>query len=85
MDEHNAHVKQVTPKEKFHMMDLSQGWKPLCDVLGTPVPDEPFPRANDAEAIEKLASGIMLEAGWRWVAIGVVIGALFWGYRTLGT
>ena len=27
----------------------SEGWEPLCEFLGVPVPDEPLPHANDAE------------------------------------
>ena len=26
----------------------SDGWGPLCEALGCPVPDEPFPRLNDS-------------------------------------
>ncbi|MCX6032701.1 MAG: hypothetical protein NT169_25890 [Chloroflexi bacterium] len=36
---------------------MKDGWKPLCDFLGVPVPDEPFPHENagtaTAEAILK--------------------------------
>jgi hypothetical protein len=27
-----------------------RGWPPLCEVLGLPIPAEPFPRANSREA-----------------------------------
>jgi hypothetical protein len=64
---------------KFHMMDLNERWAPLCSVLGTPIPDEPFPRANDAEAIEGLAGQIFAEAGSRWAGIFPVIGVLGYG------
>ncbi|KAJ9615128.1 hypothetical protein H2200_001202 [Cladophialophora chaetospira] len=33
--------------------DLKQGWKPLCDFLGKPVPNEPFPHENDKESNRK--------------------------------
>ncbi|KAF2733204.1 hypothetical protein EJ04DRAFT_396055, partial [Polyplosphaeria fusca] len=69
MDEHNAYAREVTPREKFHMMNLGEGWGPLCDILRKPVPSDPFPRANDAEAVEGLTSQILLDAGWRWAAI----------------
>ena len=62
MDEHNAYVKSVTPPERFHMMELSEGWAPLCKILNKPVPDEPFPRANDAEAVEGVNADILKEA-----------------------
>lgn len=87
MDEHNEYVKEVTPFEKFHMMELSDGWAPLCKILGTPIPDEPFPRANDAAAIEGLAGQIFMEAATRWAAVfavaGSVIYSTWWIWRTI--
>jgi hypothetical protein len=76
MDEHNEYVKEVTPPAKFHMMELSEGWAPLCKILGKPTPDEPFPRANDAAAIEGLAGQIFIEAGSRWAGIFAITGVL---------
>ena len=69
MNEHNQYVKEVTPSERFHMMELSEGWAPLCKVLKAPIPTEPFPRANDAEAIQGLAGKIFIEAISRWMVI----------------
>lgn len=74
MDEHNEYVKEVTPPGKFHMIDLSEGWAPLCSILGAPIPNEAFPRANDADAIKGLASQIFIEAGSRWAGIFAVVG-----------
>ncbi|KAF4997389.1 hypothetical protein FDECE_12097 [Fusarium decemcellulare] len=62
MDEHNAYVEEVTPPAKLHMMDLSEGWAPLCKALDKPIPNDPFPRANDAEAVEGVAGQIFIEA-----------------------
>ncbi|KAL0571954.1 hypothetical protein V5O48_010006 [Marasmius crinis-equi] len=81
MDEHNEYVKEVTPPSNFHMMELSEGWAPLCKVLGKPIPDEPFPRANDAEAVQGLELQIFKEAGSRWLGIFAVAGAF--GYGTV--
>ncbi len=37
---------------------MQEGWEPLCKFLGVPVPDEPFPRANDtAEMQARIAVG----------------------------
>ena len=35
------------PKEKLLEFKAQQGWKPLCDFLEKPIPDEPFPRINE--------------------------------------
>ncbi|KAI6497391.1 hypothetical protein MCOR11_004437 [Pyricularia oryzae] len=46
----NARVTATVPEDKLLVMELKQGWEPLCGFLGLPVPDEPLPRANDAAA-----------------------------------
>lgn len=79
MDEHNEYVKNVTPPEKFHMMELKEGWEPLCRILNLPVPDEPFPRVNDADAVEGVNKKIMREAGSRWALILAATGILGYG------
>ena len=35
----------------FQIFNVKQGWKPLCDFLGVPVPaDCPFPNVNDTKS-----------------------------------
>ena len=43
---HNERVRQAIPPERLLIWDVSQGWEPICEALGLPVPDEPFPRSN---------------------------------------
>ena len=43
-----AHVKNTVPPEKLLIFDSKHGWEPLCSFLGVPIPDEPYPRANDS-------------------------------------
>ncbi|MEZ4592150.1 MAG: sulfotransferase [Chloroflexota bacterium] len=44
-------VKQNVPPEKLLIFQVKEGWQPLCDFLGVPVPDVPFPHVNDRENI----------------------------------
>ena len=44
---HNERVKQLIPKERLLVYEVSEGWEPLCAFLGVPVPEKPFPRLND--------------------------------------
>lgn len=53
---HNEEVKRVTPPERLLVFKLEQGWGPLCEFLGKPVPKEEFPNINDAEALKELIS-----------------------------
>lgn len=33
------------------MFHPKEGWEPLCDFLGVPVPPEPFPRVNSRDEL----------------------------------
>ena len=54
-------------------MDLSKGWKPLCKFLDVPIPDEPFPMANDAKAAGAKATEVLLKAFGAWVGIFLAV------------
>ncbi|KAI0013033.1 P-loop containing nucleoside triphosphate hydrolase protein [Xylariaceae sp. FL0662B] len=71
---HHEKVRSIVPKEQLLEMDLSQGWEPLCQFLGVPVPDEPFPRANDAEAADQYATKILLKVLQVWLGIFSAVG-----------
>ncbi|MCJ1336348.1 hypothetical protein MMC09_001624 [Bachmanniomyces sp. S44760] len=57
--DHYALVRRVTPKERLLEYQLGDGWQPLCDFLGKLVPDVPFPRVNDSEALQELLTIII--------------------------
>lgn len=42
-----SEVREAVPKDRLLIFDVSEGWQPLCDILGLTVPDVPFPHAND--------------------------------------
>ena len=37
-EKHNALVKATVPAERLLVFDVREGWQPLCDFLGVPVP-----------------------------------------------
>lgn len=43
----NEAVVASLPPERLLVFHPRQGWKPLCDFLGMPVPSHPFPQVND--------------------------------------
>jgi len=57
--DHYALVRRVTPKDRLLDYQLADGWGPLCDFLGKPVPDVLFPRVNDSEALQELLAIII--------------------------
>ncbi|KAF2168545.1 hypothetical protein M409DRAFT_65480 [Zasmidium cellare ATCC 36951] len=51
--EHMEMVKRVTPEERLLVFRIEEGWKPLCEFLGKPVSDVPFPRVNETAAVKE--------------------------------
>lgn len=46
-DAHIAHVRANVPASRLLVYSVRQGWGPLCEFLGRPEPQRPFPREND--------------------------------------
>lgn len=46
---HNEAVKKEIPADRLLVYQVREGWAPLCEFLGLPAPDEPFPRTNSRE------------------------------------
>ena len=46
---HVRHVKSSVPENRLVVWNVSDGWKPLCEALGVPEPDEAFPNSNSTE------------------------------------
>lgn len=52
-EEHIQEVRNAVPADRLLIFDVKQGWGPLCDFLGVPVPgDRPFPRLNDIASVK---------------------------------
>jgi hypothetical protein len=59
-------------------IELKDGWAPLCRILNKPIPDEPFPRANDADAVAELSRRIIRKTLMVWC--GILSGTGLVGY-----
>ncbi len=56
---HNARVRAQAPKHRLLEWTATDGWEPLCEALGVPVPSEPFPRVNTREEfLARAAAGV---------------------------
>lgn len=54
-ERHTEQVKETVPAERLLIWEVKDGWEPLCQFLGVPVPESPFPRVNDTkEFLERL-------------------------------
>ena len=60
-NEHTEAVRQTIDPDRLLVFEVAEGWEPLCEFLELPVPDEPFPRVNDTEAVQGLIRTIMAD------------------------
>ena len=42
-------VRATVPADRLIDYRTGDGWKPICDALGAPVPEAPFPHVNTSE------------------------------------
>lgn len=73
-DKHNEAVRKKVPKKQLLDFKPKDGWGPLCDFLGLPVPDVPFP---GLEVDSGLSAAVLWAAGVGVLLLVLLIGALF--------
>ena len=61
----NEEIRSTIAPERLLVFEAREGWGPLCDFLGLPVPDSEFPRINTREETKALLAKLMTggEAG----------------------
>lgn len=53
-EKHNDVVRATVPKERLLEWNPSDGWDPICERLGVPVPSEPFPVTNTTKEFREM-------------------------------
>ncbi len=56
-ERHNARVRAEVPVERLLEWQPGDGWEPICERLGLPVPDAPFPHANTTDEFQAMLEG----------------------------
>jgi Sulfotransferase domain len=51
---HNDDVRSEVPASRLLEWDLGDGWGPICERLGLPVPGEPFPVTNSTDEFREM-------------------------------
>jgi len=51
-ERHNAEVMRTIPRDRLLVFEAKDGWWPLCDFLGVPVPIKSYPRNNTSEEFQ---------------------------------
>ena len=77
--QHIQAMKAALPAEKLLVFSVDQGWKPLCDFLGVPVPATAFPNVNSRAAFQELKRGMARGAYVILALIAVAIAGLTYG------
>lgn len=86
-NQHNqwVHTSAMVRGRDVLEWEPSIGWEPLCKFIGREVPDEPFPRVNDAAAIEELKRYLVIRGLLVWaIALGLIavaIATLSWAIQ----
>ena len=57
-DRHNARVRDMVPADQLLEWTASDGWSPICERLGVPVPEQPFPLTNTTEEFRQRFGGV---------------------------
>ena len=92
--DYHENLRQIVPKERLLEFKVQDGYKPLCDFLGVPIPtsfrgekesEEPFPKVNEGSAFvdrlkvsRKLQNRRLLMKLGRAVGIIATVGAGLW-------
>ena len=72
-ERHVDDVKAAIPKERLLVMEVKDGWAPLCVFLGVPEPDTPFPRVNDKGQFRRMTKTLKRLSIVPWLLLGVVV------------
>jgi hypothetical protein len=78
-------IRKEVPPERLLVFTATQGWEPLCQFLGVPVPSTPFPNVNDRAQFERIKN-TMKRGAYVMLGIGAALlaGAAFGLVKLLG-
>lgn len=75
---HNDLVRRLVPSDRLLVLNLGDGWEPLCRFLGKPIPNEPFPRVNDAAAADRVAAKVVGKLLLKWLMLFSTAGGILY-------
>lgn len=53
---HNEEVRRTIPAERLLVYQVSEGWEPLCRMLGRPIPEIAFPHVNSRDEFQAMVA-----------------------------
>ena len=95
--EYHENLRRIVPKDKLLAFKVQDGYQPLCDFLGVPVPttvigekevEEPFPKVNEGRAfhdrlnvMRRCQNRRILKRTGKFVSAVVLVGVGLWYLR----
>ena len=70
-ERHIDDVKAAIPRDQLLVMEVKDGWAPLCVFLGVEEPTTPFPRVNDKADFRRMTKNLRRLSWVPWIAAGV--------------
>tara|TARA_Y100001960_G_scaffold319286_1_gene390391 strand:- start:365 stop:1087 length:723 start_codon:yes stop_codon:yes gene_type:complete len=78
----NHSVKEYVQDENILVYQVKEGWEPLCNFLGLPIPDEPFPYLNKTKNMGHMSRFInFMFIFIIIVSIAMIIASVFFGVQ----
>lgn len=62
-EKRNEEIINSVPADRLLVFQVKEGWGPLCEFLGLPVPDEDFPRINSREETRAMMKAMTQRKG----------------------
>jgi hypothetical protein len=84
-NKHNQWVREVAKRNGKELLEWQpqNGWEPICEFLGKPVPDKKFPHLNDKLEIRKVKHFLIARGLAAWGLLFLVPTVGFWAYSWL--
>ncbi|KAL4805359.1 P-loop containing nucleoside triphosphate hydrolase protein [Aspergillus unguis] len=77
---HIEKIKSLVAADRLLVYDVRQGWEPLCEFLGQPVPNEPMPSGNSkADLVKRVKATFWKDVRECWWRVGGML-----AYASLG-
>ena len=74
-------VKRNVPEDRLLIFNVKEGWKPLCDFLNVPIPDQPFPKTNDTAQMNQNIFRGKLEAIFWFIGLPLLFGIVLYYFH----
>lgn len=77
LEEIYQRVQERIPEDRILVYSMGDGWEPLCEFLGEPLPDRPFPHKNVNNAYIKQRMSMAFGRDFFWVGLAIASICLF--------